>query len=795
MQSPIPDAGQPPVKKASAINLKRVLARALQYWYVIVLSVLMGVVAAFFATRYDTPIYTVSASIIVREGLENAGAEFLYKSNPLVTPYRNFYNELYIMRSFPLLQEVVEKLNIDVAWYREGSIKTVEVYEHYLPRVVVLETEKKPYGQTMIFRAQDQHTFSLQYLLADESQGEVFEKLPFNDTISVNGYRLIFQIRGVLPETVFEKPYTIEFKNSYSLAQAYAERLKATWAEEGASVINLNLNGALPKKEIDFIHQFIERYQEYDVEKKNAVATKSIEFLDRQLANIGDSLKYFDDRIEDFKRSQFTTNFEGEAALISERVKDLDQQLAQLDLYASYFKYLEEYLKSSTDVDQIVPPSSVGITDQILNSLITQLTEMQFGLRMLGDLQTEANPKVLERKQKIQQLKGDILEGIKSLKSAQSINRAFLQKQLKTEERRLAALPEAERDFFEIKRSYTIRENLYLFLLQKRAEAGISRASTTSDVIVVNPPAQKGGAISPKPMQNYGIGLFLGLILPMLAFVIAEFLNNRVQSKEDIEELSSLPIIGGIGHAGTEDEGLAVLKRPKSAMAEAFRALRSNLNYFIQNQDRKVILITSSVSGEGKTFTTLNLATIMAFSGKRVIIIGADMRRPKLFTDFGLNNDVGLSSYLASLKTLPQVIQKTPVQNLDLISGGPIPPNPSELLMLPAMNNLMQELHQQYDYILIDSPPLGLVSDAFSLIPFASHTIFMVRQNYTLRNHIMELQTLMDQRGISQVSILFNDIMKTGLGYGYGGGYGYAYGYGYGYRDSTQRYGGGYYEE
>lgn len=797
--APQPFESSPVTKSAPPINIKRVLTRAIKFWYLLVLSVLIGLSLAYFINRYTTPVYTVSASIIVREGLENAGAEFLYKSNPLVTPYRNFYNELYIMRSYPLLQEVIEQLNFDVTWYREGNVKTVEVYDTYLPRVQVLQTDTKISGRQLIFRANDQKTFSLEYVTAEGSEGKKFSNLTFNDTLSINGYKLIFRKQEEFPPLFFEKPYTIAFRDSYSLAQLYSERLKATWAEQGASVINLNINGTIPKKEIDFINQFIERYQQYDEEKKNEVATKSIEFLDRQLSNIGDSLKYFDDRIEDFKKGQFTTNFEGEATTIMERVSELDQQLAQLELYANYFKYLEDYLKRSTDFDQIVPPSAVGITDQLLNGLITQLTEVQFGLRMLGDLQTEANPMVTERKQKIQQLKGDVLEGVQSLKSAQAINRAFLEKQLRGEERRLKELPQAERNYFDIKRSYTVRENLYLFLMQKRAEAGISRASTTSDIIVVNPPSQKGEAITPVPLQNYGLGLLIGFIIPVAGFVLAEWLNDKVQSKEDIDQLTNLPVIGGIGHAG-EEESLIVLRRPKSAMAEAFRALRSNLNYFTQGEDSKVILITSSVSGEGKTFTTLNLATVMAFSGKRVLIIGADMRKPKLFSDFGLNNEIGLSSYLASLKTLPEVIQKTPVENLDLISGGPIPPNPSELLMLPKLEQMMTQLKEMYDYVLVDSPPIGLVADAFSILPLAHHTIFMVRQNYTIRHHLRDLQILLDQRQISNFSILFNDIKRTGPGYGYGYGKGYGYGYGYGYGHSygygdNKKASGGYYQE
>lgn len=792
-----PATGQFSPKASSPINIKRVISITIRFWYLLLLGIVLGVMGAYFITRYTTRVYTVSASIIVREGVENAGAEFLYKGNPLVSPYRNFYNELYIMRSYPLLQGVIEGLNFDVIWFREGNIKTVEVYEDYLPKVVVLPGPdgSAPYGNEMTFIAQDQNTFSLEIGGTDDTEGKLYSNLSFNDTLFVHGYSLCFAKKNDIPLLAINKSFTLAFINPYSLAKQYAERLKTSWAEEGASVVNLSIDGTTQTKEIDFLNQFISRYQLYDVEKKNEVATKSIEFLDRQLADIRDSLNYYDKRIATFKQSRFNTNFEAEAQRLLERILELEQKIGQLDLYNNYFNYLEGYLKASNVYDQIVPPSAMGIEDKILTELISQLTEVQFGLRMLGDLQTEANPMVLEHKQRINQLKGDILEGVRSVRKAQQINREYIKKQLDLEEKQLAILPGAEREFFDIKRSYSIRENLYLFLMQKRAEAGISRASTTSDIIVVNPPAQKGGPITPKPIQNYALGFLIGLVLPILGFVLADFFNDRVQSKDDIEQLTDLPVVGGIGHAIAGDN-LVVLSKPKSSMAEAFRALRSNLNYFTHGQDKKVILITSSISGEGKTFTTLNLATIMAFSQKRVIIVGADMRKPKLYGDFGLNNDFGLSTYLADLKPLQEVIQKTNIKNLDLISSGPVPPNPSELLMLPALDSMLKQLLKQYDYVLIDSPPMGLVSDAFSLLPHAHHTLFMVRQNYTLRNYLRDFQAIIYQRNISNISILFNDIRKTGLGYGYGRGYGYGYDYGYGYGYGKRKKGtGGYYED
>jgi capsular exopolysaccharide synthesis family protein len=328
-----------------------------------------------------------------------------------------------------------------------------------------------------------------------------------------------------------------------------------------------------------------------------------------------------------------------------------------------------------------------------------------------------------------------------------------------------------------IQRNYSLKESLYVFLLQKRTEAGLSEASTTSDIVVVNPP-MAGSAISPKIWLNYAVAILIGLLLPLTLFVGAELLNTRIQSREDIESYSSVPIIAGVGH-NPQSNPLVIVEKPKSAMAESFRALRSNLSYFIENKDKQVVMITSSIPSEGKSFTTLNLAAAFAMAGKKTLIIGADLRKPKLYGELQLNNDRGLSQYLSSLASLESVIQTSFVENLYFISGGAVPPNPSELLLKPAMAEMLTLLKAQFDFIILDTPPLGLVTDAFVLAPLVNHTLFVVRQDYTPRAVLQSLEEYYQTGKMTNISILFNDLRKSGLGYGYGN-YGYNYGYGYG---------------
>jgi capsular exopolysaccharide synthesis family protein len=268
--------------------------------------------------------------------------------------------------------------------------------------------------------------------------------------------------------------------------------------------------------------------------------------------------------------------------------------------------------------------------------------------------------------------------------------------------------------------------------------------------------------------------------------------DNRVQSKEDIEKMTSIPFIGGVGHKKA-DSNLAVFNEPKSALAESFRALRSNLNYFISHKDKGIFLITSSVSGEGKTFTSINLASVLSMSGRKTLIVGADMRKPKIFTDFNLSNDVGLSTYLSGLSEIDQVVQKTAFDNLEFISGGPVPPNPSELLLSSRMDEFVSAIRTRYDFVIIDTPPMAVVTDAFVMAPHADHILFLVRQNYTPKELLKTTEDYYAAGKLKNISIVLNDIYRSGPGYGYGYSYGYG-GYGYYYGGDRNKNGFGYYE-
>jgi len=768
------------------LDFKRVLARALRFWYVIVITLVAALVIAFYKTRYTQKVYPISSSIVILEAKEMSGAADLLYKNSLIDPYRNYLNEPYIIRSYPLIEKVIKDQSFHVMFYREGYFMTTEAYD-YMPVVASWCDPLEIKEGSFLFKLVDKDHYSLaRYSEGDDEPATVFT---INDSIQFDDYRLCIRRNEVNKiESYVGVPFLLVIRNPHAIAASYVNRLQVDWAELGSGVLNLSLTGNNARKESDFLESLIASYQARDLEKKNETARRTIDFIRKQLTNIKDSLRTVEFQLERFGNNSRIKDMSEDAQRYLTRIEEFELQKSELLIRENYYQYLREYLhKGDKNLDQIVLPSSIGLMDPVLGSLLSKMVDLQLEIKLYLDPSRERNPLVNNKLESIREIKQNVLESVETLKSTDKIKLDFLNKQLKQIERQLDLLPASERQLISVQRNYSLLENLYVFLMQKLSEASISEASSTSDILMVNPP-MVGGAISPKPAQNYAIAAIIGLALPLIIFVLFELINNRVQSKEDIDKMTSIPFLGGVGHS--DGNKLAVKEHPKSGVAESFRAMRSNLNFFTGNKPKQIFMVSSSISGEGKTFTTINLATVFALSGKKTLIVGADMRRPKIFEDFGRPNQFGLSTYLSGLSEFNDVVQDTEIDSLFFISGGPVPPNPSELLLTDRFETFLKLAAEQFEYIIIDTPPLALVTDAFVISKFVDHTVFVLRQNYSPKAFIRSIDEFYRSGKLNNMSILLNDIYKSGLGYGYGQEYAYHYGYGYGKKGS----GNGYYE-
>jgi capsular exopolysaccharide synthesis family protein len=778
--------------KGFTIDFKRVLSRAIRFWYVMVLSLTAALAVAFYKNRYTPKVYPVSASIIIREMQETSGAELLYK-NALIDPYRNYLNEPYIIRSYPLIEKVVKDQNYNISFFQEGYVLTSEA-SGFIPVRAQLCDPSESRSASYIFILKDENRYSLQKFTKDKRMES--QEFNLNDSISFDGLHLcITQFTGRKWKPFINVPFLLQIQTVKSVAASYVGRLQVEWAEQGAGVINLGLTGTNPVRDIDFLTNLIVAYQERDLNHKNEAAVRTIDFIKNQLVTTRDSLRTVEFQLERFGNEGRIEDMSDGAKRLYERLEPLEVQKAELLMRKNYFDYLDGYLLAhGNKLDQVILPSSIGVDDPVLSSFLTKMVDLQLELKLYVDPERIKNPLVQTKTERINEIKGEVVEAIKTLRSTDKIKADFISKQTAELEKQLSLIPESERQLISVKRNYSLLENLYVFLMQKLSEAGISKASNTSDILNVNP-AMVGSAISPKPTQNLTVAALTGLVVPLIIFILFEMLNNKVQSKEDIDKMSSIPFIGGVGH-NVSETNLTVKERPKSGVAESFRALRSNLNYFTGNKTKQVFMVSSSISGEGKTFTTINLATVFALSGKSVLIVGADMRRPKIFQDFDRNNNSGLSTFLSGVSNFSEIVQQTDIENLSIVSGGPVPPNPSELLLTDRFEEFIKSALTAFDFVIIDTPPLALVTDAFVISKFVDHTIFVLRQNYSPKEFIRSIDEYYRSGKLKNLSLMLNDIYKSGLGYGYGQGYSYNYGYSYGYGYGSRKNGHhGYYEE
>ena len=772
-------------KAGPSVNPARVLERVVRFWYVFLITLVIALATAWAVNRYTTKVYRATASVVLRESDENIGARILYGST-FGKSLRNYKDELIIMKSVPLLRQVVESMGIAVTYHTDGEIKQKE---WYLPDLAVgpvpSEGQTLPYGKAFRVRFNSEQDFT--YANVD-SDGEVlgeWKKGEVGDTINVEGSRFcLCRLRqdGTL---FYGREFLVKFQDPNQIASMYANTFELNWNQQGSGTIDMAIRTIVPDKDVAFLNKFIEQYQSFDIERRSMIYTKSVHFLDRQIDMIRDSLQFYEAKMTALSTINADAEI-GSRTRMTDLTKIIEEQEMQMKLQQRYFQYLEDYLNKGSDLTQVLLPSALGVSDPVLAGLVVNLSKLQFELRALQEQSRNGNnPMVRQTVEKIEAYKRDLAEGIRSTREIMEIRKDFyLDKQKELQKDFKQGKGYTDTYYKILQRNYGLNEGLYTFITQKRAEAALSKAATTSDVMVVAQP-KAGSPITPIPLKNYSYAFVIGLLVPLAWCILLEFFNNKVQSKEDIEAICQVPVIGTIGH-NNESTNLTVAAKPRSYLAESYRALRSNLNYFMEGKERKVLLVTSSISGEGKTFTSINLATVMAFSGKRTILVAGDMRKHQIAKDFGVSNKTGLSLILSAQAPLDEVIHRTSIDNLDFIPPGPTPPNPAELYLGPRAAELISQLQQRYEYVIIDSPPVGLVSDALSLLGLVDHVLFVTRQGYTPNSAVAQLQFMVDQGQLEHVSIVLNDIVRIGMGYGYK--YGYAYDYGYGYRYGHSRY-------
>jgi capsular exopolysaccharide synthesis family protein len=459
-----------------------------------------------------------------------------------------------------------------------------------------------------------------------------------------------------------------------------------------------------------------------------------------------------------------------------------------LSLQMQYHEYLKEYLTSRNESGLIVSPSVMGIADPLIIRLVEELSQLQLQQRQLGFVLKDDLPATGLITGQVEQARAALLENVTNSINQISISMKDVESRILEVNRQLGRLPGTERRLIGIQRDFDLNSTVYNFLLEKRAEAGIAKASNISENKVIDEAEPYNAArIRPRTRQNYMFALILGLLLPAIAIIIIDLLNNKIIDKKDIERITRVPILGFISHSayGTE---IPVIGKPGSTLAESFRSIRTALKYLTPDDKPVVIDVTSTVSGEGKTFVAVNLAAIISLLGRKTLLVGLDLRKPRIHKILGMDNAVGMSTFLSGNGKYEDIIRKTNIENLWFATAGPIPPNPAELIERNTMAEFLERARKQFDYIIIDTPPVAIVTDAMLLARLADTTLFVVRQRYTSKSTLNLVEEIYRSKEIKNAGIVVNDISMSGY-YGYGLRYGYTMGYSYGYNYGYKYYG------
>jgi len=765
-------------------ELKKIALRLLNRWYFIAIAVTIALIGAWLINRYTPNVYSVYTTVYLTKAkdVNNPAAQLLY-GDEIFSANRNITNETIILKSHSLIRQALKDVDFQVEYFREGNVLTNEMY-YTTPVLVQYDTlSAVPYGKKFRIQVLNNESYRLLTAQDDADDPQAGQTFAFGQWAEHQGFK--FKARYEPSRNPKRKEVLFRVRRLEDIVNRYVGLIRVRQLTENASILKISVTGRIPDKETLFLNSLASNYIENSLNEKNRNATKTIQFIDEQLGFISDSLARIETSLELFKSENVARDISQEARSLYGRMEELESRKAEILVQLRYYGYLDEYLKSNRRLEEVAVPTSLGIDNPTLNTVVQSLVNKQLELRQAQLVSTPENPRVLSLQRQVDGLKGTVAENITALQGSANILKEDLDRRVAGLEEQIALLPSAERAFVNIMRLYNLSESLYLFLMEKRAEAAISKAAATADIKVVDVARQEGGAIIPQRSRNYMIALFFGLLIPVAFIALGELLNTRIRYKDDLERYTDIPFLGVVGH-NPANSNLVVFNNPRSAVAESFRSVRSNINFYATAPGPKVFVITSSISGEGKTFCSINLASVFSLSGKKSILIGADMRRPKVYNDFELHNDLGLSNYLAGSAGAQEIIQNTAHPSLDIISGGPVPPNPSELLMGERMDQLIEYLKGHYQYIIIDTPPVGLVTDAFIIMKYADHTVYLVRQNFTPRDTIKAAQEMYENGKLAQVSMLFNDFAVQRYGYRYT--YSYGYGYGYGYRS-------GYYSE
>ncbi|WP_234736333.1 GumC family protein [Tellurirhabdus bombi] len=744
---------------------KFLLIRYYKNWYWFAISLAVCTAVAYLYLRYTQPTYSVQSSVLIKDEQAGSAKENILQELDMFSPKKVVENEMEILKSRALTEKVVDELGFDVSYMVEGRLRDQEIFIDNALRIYVVKANdiafQKPFE-----------------ILINKNQ-VVLEGVsyPYGKVVKTPYGLLQFQKRSA---NIAHPNITVKINHKDDVVNDLVTSLKISQPRRFSSILVLTQETTLPEKGVAYLNRLVHFYDLASLEDKNKVASNTLRFVDDRLKIIAKELTNVEQNIETYKTSSGIVDLSAESTVFLEKVKDSDTQLNQVAIQLGALQELEKYVQSKPTKGSIVP-ATIGLEDPTLLGLIKQAVELELQREKIIKTLPETSSAVETIDNQLRITKANISDNATSLKKALlNAQRKFQSSNAKLEAF-IRSVPTKERKLLDISRQQSIKGGLYTYLLQKREETALSYASTVSDLRVVDPPKANSTPVRPIRRLVFFITLTLGLLIPTFFIWLTDFFNSKIARKGQIEEITKVPIIGEVVQANVSSP-LEVSATSRSVLSEQIRALRTNIQFLnTDNESSQTILVTSSISGEGKSFISLNLAASLAITDRKVILLELDLRKPKLHKYLNISTAKGVSNYLANQATLDEIV--LPVEgypNLYFIPCGPTPPNPSELFSTERMKRLFNDLKESFDFIIADTPPIGLVSDALILAKYSNMTLYIIRHMYTQKAYLKNIATHYSEKRFNNMGLLINGIIPKKdyeYNYGYGGDYGYGYSY------------------
>ena len=783
-------------EKEEKTDFKAILFKYAIHWPWFVACTLLCIAGAWLYLRYTPPVYNISASVIIKDNDKNSKASSGMgdlEDLGFYSSINNFDNEVEILQSRTLIKKVVEELDLYISYATKSSFHDIELYKSSPVKVWITpeEAQKLPAPARLHLTLQPGNKLNVKLRIGEEEYNKQFDKLPALLTTPSGTFSFTPKDSTTVQST---QEIMATVSSPRSVANTYRGALSIEPTSKSTTIAQISVKSTHTQRGMDFINKLVEIYNRDANDDKNEVATKTAEFIDERINIINGELGTTEQELETFKRDAGLTDLKSDAQLALSENSEYEKKRAENSTQLRLVQFLASYANNPDHAYEVLPVN-VGLTDTGLTELINRYNEMLLERKRLLRSSQENNPVVVNLDASIRAMRSNVLTTINSVQRGLAITQADLERQAGKYAGRITNAPGQERQLVSISRQQEIKAGLYLMLLQKREENAITLASTANNARMVDEALADAIPVSPKGKMIYLVALILGIALPVVVIYIIELLKYKIEGRADVEKITSLPIVGDVplSEDKGKEESIVVHENQNDLMAETFRNVRTNVLYMMRS-DEKVILVTSTTTGEGKTFIASNLAVSLALLGKKIVIVGLDIRKPGLNKAFQLSRkEQGISQFLANpehtdLMSLVQVSNINP--NLSILPGGPIPPNPTELVARESLPQAIDILKKHFDYIILDTAPIGMVTDTLLISRVANASIYVCRADYTHKADYTLINELGEQKKLPNLCTIINGLdmkkKKYGYYYGYGKygkyyGYGKKYGYGYGY--------------